>query len=241
MKPATSRAIVAMENRWAEGEYDRRPALAGDLVYRDVGVIVAGGGPPTALATKAATATISFVFISGSDPIKDGLVSSFNRPGGNATGVYLFVKRWRQKKLELLSALVPQNALIILVNPKNPSVNVKSNELQIASQVLGRQIRIFNASTEGDIDTAFETLTQQGAGALLVGADPFFSARRAQFVNLAARHALPTIGEWREFVAAGGLMSYGTSISDAYRQMGRYTGRILKGEKPADLPTVAYF
>ena len=145
------------------------------------------------------------------------------------------------KKLELLSALVPQNALIILVNPKNPSVNVKSNELQIASQVLGRQIRIFNASTEGDIDTAFETLTQQGAGALLVGADPFFSARRAQFVNLAARHALPTIGEWREFVAAGGLMSYGTSISDAYRQMGRYTGRILKGEKPADLPTVAYF
>jgi putative tryptophan/tyrosine transport system substrate-binding protein len=230
---------VAVDYRWAEGQYDRLPELATDLVRRNVAVIAATGGGPSVLAAKAATTAIPIVFVSAIDPVKLGLVASLNHPGGNATGVALFSFTVESKKLELLHELVPKAVVIgVLVNPRNPNAETVSKGLPAAARTLGLQIHVVNAATEGEFGAAFATLVQQQAGALVVAADPFFNVQRQELVVLAARHAIPAIYEWREFAAVGGLMSYGTIISDAYRQAGVYTGRILKGEKPADLPVV---
>jgi putative tryptophan/tyrosine transport system substrate-binding protein len=232
------RRNVAMEFHWAEGQYDRLPGMAADLVHRQVAVIVTSGGSVTALAAKAATTTIPIVFSTGGDPIQDGLVVSLNRPGGNLTGVNIFAGVMEAKRLGLLHELVATATTIaVLLNPNNPvTTGTQLKDVQEAARVLGQHINILQASTEQDIDTAFATLAQLRAGALLVGSDPFFYSRRDQIVALAARHAIPAIYEWRDYAEAGGLASYGTIIADAYHQIGIYAGRILKGEKPADLP-----
>jgi ABC-type uncharacterized transport system substrate-binding protein len=228
---------VGIEWRWAEGRYERLPALAADLVRRQVAVIAATGGLAAVLAAKAATAVVPIVFTTGSDPVKTGLVASLNRPGGNVTGVNLFIAQMEGKRLGLLRELVPTAALIgILLNPTNPNTERQLNDVQEAARAIGQQIHIVHASSEREFAPAFATLAQLRAEALLIGADPFFNSRRDDIVGLAARHAIPAIYEQREHVEAGGLMSYGTSLSDGYRQAGLYTGRILKGEKPADLP-----
>jgi len=225
--------------RWADGRNDRVPGLAADLVDRRVTVIVAAGGGPSVLAAKAATATIPIVFTFGGDPVKAGLVDSFNRPGGNITGVSWFSIDLGPKRLGLLLELLPNTTIIaLLVNPNNVEVGSQPGDVLQAARKLNRQLYVLNANTEKEIDTAFATLVQQRAEALVVGGDPFFNSRREQFVALAARHALPAIYPTREFAAAGGLMSYGNSITEAYRQAGIYTGRILKGAKPADLPVM---
>jgi putative tryptophan/tyrosine transport system substrate-binding protein len=224
---------VAIEDRWAEDRYDRLPALAGDLVGRKVDVIAAFGNV-AALAAKSATSTIPIVFSSGDDPVELGLVASLARPGGNLTGVSIQVNELMPKRLELLSDLVPQARVIaLLVNPNNTSVERMMRE---AARAKGVQLLILKASTESEIDAAFATLVELQADALLVGADPFFTNRRNQLVALAARHPVPTIYEWREFAAAGGLISYGPSRTGTWRQVGIYAGKILKGAKPADLP-----
>jgi putative ABC transport system substrate-binding protein len=228
---------VAIEFRWAQGQYDRLPVFAADLVRQNVAVILSSGGDVAALAAKAATSSIPIVTVSGSDPVKAGLVVSFNRPGGNVTGASFVATELETKRLEVLRDMVPTAAVIgILVNPTNPAAESRSKDLQMAARTLERNIHIVGASSEGDLETAFATLIQQRAGALLVSTDSFFTSQRDRLVALAARQALPTIYAWREFVEAGGLASYGTIINEVYRQVGIYTGRILKGEKPADLP-----
>jgi putative ABC transport system substrate-binding protein len=230
---------AAIEYRWAEGQYDRLPELAADLVRRQVTVIVATGGNAAGLAAKGATTTIPVVFSGGADPVRQGLVASLNRPGGNVTGVVMLISEAEPKRLGLLRELVPTAALIaVLVNPNNANVDYQLKAVQEAARDVGQQIHILHAITEHDLDTAFTTMSHLRAGALLVGADPFFNSRRDHIVALAARHAIPAIYEQREFAVAGGLVSYGTSIADGYRQVGIYTGRILKGEKPADLPVM---
>jgi putative tryptophan/tyrosine transport system substrate-binding protein len=225
--------------RWAEGQYDRLPALAADLAGRQVAVIFATGGNPPAFAAKAATATIPIVFLIGSDPVEFGLVASLSRPGNNVTGVTLFTSLLVAKRMELLRELVPTATTIaFLVNPNNSNAEPDTRVAQTAARSLGQQLVVLSAGTENDIDAAFETLVQQRTNALLVNTDAFFLARRNQFVALAARHAVPTIHDLREFTAAGGLVSYGTNLTDAYRQAGTYIGRILKGERPANLPVV---
>ena len=230
---------LAIAFRWAEGHYDRLPALCSELVQQGVAVLVAVGGPPSALAAKAAAVTTPIIFILASDPIKLGLVASLNKPGSNATGVALFAVAVEPKKLEILHELVPKATQIgVLVNPRNPNAQTITAELETASAALGLQIQIVNAGTVAEVGRAFTTFAQKDVGALVVAADPFFNDQREELVALASQHALPAIYEWREFAAAGGLVSYGTVISDAYRQAGLHTGRILKGEKPADLPVV---
>jgi putative tryptophan/tyrosine transport system substrate-binding protein len=224
---------LAIEYRWAEGHYDRLPALAADLVGRKVDLIMAGS-PPSALAAKSATSTIPIVFRGGADPVGDGLVASLGRPGGNLTGVILLASEVTAKRLELLSELVPGAGMIaLLVNPN--SMNAV-RDVQEAARTKGLQLHVLKASSESEIDTAFASLVQLHAGALVVGADPFLSSRREQLVGLASRHAVPAIYAWREFAEAGGLISYGSSITTAYRLVGIYAGKILKGAKPADLP-----
>ena len=230
---------VRIEYRWAEGRYFRLPELVAELVREQVRVIFASAGTPAALAAKTATSTIPIVFIVGRDPVGLHLVDSFNRPGGNTTGIFLFAQAVEAKKLELLAKLVPSNVTIAyLFNPNNPALEGKPNEMQEAARSLGRQLHLLNAGTEGEINVAFATLVEQRVGALVVTADPFFDNHRDKLLALAARHAVPAIYQWREFSAEGGLMSYGNSLSWAYHQVGMYTGRILKGERPADLPVV---
>ena len=228
---------VAIEYRWAESQYDRLRGLATDLVRRQVTVVVATTTPAT-LTAKAATTTIPVVFLTGIDPVEAGLVASLNRPGGNLTGVANLSVEVGSKQLELLHELVPTATVIaLLVNPTNRILaETLSRDLQAAGRAISQQIRIVSAGTERDIDTIFADLVQQGVGALVVGNDPFFNARPDQLVALAAGHAVPAIYPYREFATAGGLMSYGSNFADTYRLVGVYTGRILKGEKPADLP-----
>jgi putative ABC transport system substrate-binding protein len=230
---------VAIEYRWAEGQYNRLPALAAELVSHQVTVITATGGEPSALAAKAATATIPIIFTLGGDPVAAGLVASLNRPGGNLTGMTIMALQMGPKRLELLRQLLPNaTAMTMLINPAFPTTSAEARELQDAARSLGLQINVQNASTESQIDTAFTTIVQQRASALIVATDPFLLGQRDQLVRLAARHAIPTMYFLREFVEAGGLMSYGPNIANEYRQAGVYTGRVLKGEKPADLPVM---
>jgi ABC-type uncharacterized transport system substrate-binding protein len=230
---------VLIESRWAENRYELLPDLAADLVRREVTVIVAGGGNVSALAAKAATSTIPIIFTAASDPVKAGLVASLNRPGGNVTGVAALTAEMDAKRLELLHEMVPKTAKIgALVNPNRPDSEAQVRDVQTAAQTIGQQLVVFHAGTERDLDNVFTTLVEQRVGALLVAADPFFANRRAQVIALSERHAIPAIYQFREFPVAGGLMSYGANLPDSYRQAGIYTGRILKGEKPADLPVV---
>ena len=228
---------IVIEYRWAEGQYDRLSILAADLVHHQVALIAVLGGGAGALAAKAATKTIPIVFVIGVDPVTSGLVASLNRPGGNITGVSLFSGELEAKRLEMLHELIPAAAEIaMLVNPNFPGSDTQLRDAQKAARTLGLQLHVLSASNERDFDTAFATLVQRRAGALVVGADAFFLGQRDQIVALAARYAVPTIYAQREYAAAGGLMSYGTTLADAFRLQGVYVGRILKGEKPADLP-----
>ena len=229
---------VTIEYRWAEGRDDRLPRLAADLVRRPVSVIAATT-TPAALAAIRATATIPIVFETGGDPVKLGLVASLNRPGGNVTGVTQLSSELVSKRLGLLHDLIPTATLIgLLVNPTDPRTETQTRDMQEAAHALGLQIHVLNASTEGEIDSAFAILSQLRVGALLVGTSNLFTRRREQLAALAARQGVPAIYQYREYAAAGGLISYGTSITDAYRQAGIYTCRVLKGEKPADMPVM---
>jgi putative ABC transport system substrate-binding protein len=229
---------VRIEHRWADGEYDRLPALAKDLVGRKVAVIAANF-LPAALAANAATQTIPVVFLSGSDPIASGLVSSFNHPGGNVTGIAFLFTRLGPKNLELLHELLPDKTTVgVLVNPTNPNASSQVNDLQGAARSLGLQLAVFGASTPKEIDDAFGQLTEREIPGLVITADGFLISRQDQLVALSARHSVPTIYPLSQYVAAGGLMSYGASLSDAFRQTGRYVGRVLKGTPPSDLPVL---
>jgi putative ABC transport system substrate-binding protein len=228
---------VTLEYRWAEDRYERLPALAADLVRRKVTVIVAMGGTTSAVAAKSATVTIPIVFVIGGDPVGLGLVASLNRPGGNITGVSVLIGTLAAKALEVLHETVPQATLIgYLVNPTNADANTNTKNMLAAAESVGQKLLVVQASTDSELESAFATLVQQRAGALVVGAEPFFINRRAQLVEIAARQKLPAIYTLRDFATAGGLMSYGTNIAEATRLAGLYAGRILKGEKPADLP-----
>jgi putative ABC transport system substrate-binding protein len=229
---------VAIEYRWAEGQYDRLQALAADLVRRQVAVIVAAGG--SAFAAKAATTTIPVVFAINEDPVRLGFVASLARPGGNLTGINFMSGELAAKRLELLRELVPAATRVaVLVNPAEEMISKSTlREVEVAARTIGLQIQVLNASTSGEIDAAFATLVRERPDALFVGSDAFFNNRRVQLVHLASRHAVPTTYGGRDFAVAGGLISYGADITDAYREVGVYAGRILKGSKPADLPVV---
>ena len=229
---------VTIEYRWARGEYGRLPAFAAEFVQRRVNVLVATGGATSAVAAKQATSTIPIVFVTG-DPVKDGLVESFNRPGGNATGSFVVTSEMEPKRLSLLHELAPGVPLIgALLNPNFPEAARQLPELEQAARTIGRRLFVAKASDDEELNAAFALLLKQGIGALLVAADAYFDTRRDRIIAFAAQNRLPAVYHFREYAFAGGLISYGPSITDAYRQAGIYTGRVLKGEKPADLPVV---
>jgi putative ABC transport system substrate-binding protein len=227
---------VAFDYRSADGQYDRLPALAAELARRQVDVIAATG-TPTGLPAKAATTTIPIVFVTGSDPVQQGLVSNLSRPDGNLTGATTLAVELGQKRLELLHELVPSsNSVAALVNPTGPNLTPLMSDLRAAARIVGLQLHVVHASTVPDLDAAFATIVQSRAGALVIGVDTFYNSQSVRLAQLALRHGVPAMYQYREFVAAGGLISYGGSITDAYRVIGTYAGRILKGEKPAELP-----
>jgi putative ABC transport system substrate-binding protein len=228
---------VVIEYRWAEGQFDRLPALATDLVRQQASAIFAGGGSDPSLAAKAATSKIPIVFANGTDPVEAGLVSSLDHPGANITGITFLLNTLGPKELEVLHELVPKGALVaLLINPKSSTAVSQLKDLQDTARAVDQQIRIFQASTESEIDTVFASLVEHHLEGLVIGADAFFFSRRDQFVGLATRRSIPTVYPWREAVVAGGLASYGASVTDAYRLAGIYIGRILKGDKAANLP-----
>jgi putative tryptophan/tyrosine transport system substrate-binding protein len=227
---------VKIEYRWAEGRLERLPELAADLVHRHVSVIFAGGGAEPALAAKATTSNIPIVFANGVDPVEVRLVASVNRPGGNITGVSFLINTLGAKELEILHDLQPKGVIAALLNPNLATATSQSNDVQAAARALKLQVHVYHASTEHEIDMVFASLAEARTGGLMIGANAFFFSRRDQFVELATRYSIPTIYPWREAVVGGGLVSYGASVTDAYRLAGTYIGRILKGEKTADLP-----
>jgi putative ABC transport system substrate-binding protein len=230
---------VAIEYRWAEGRYDRLPGLAAELVNLPVAALLAAGGPPSALAAKKATSTIPIIFSAADDPVGLGLVKSLNRPGGNVTGMSVFNSTLGAKRLETLHELVPSaKTIAYLTNPTNPSFRLEVTAIQEAAKALGVDLQVLNASTDPEIAAAFARLAELHAGAIIVAGEPYFDSRRTAIVELAAKHSIPASYSWRENVAMGGLLSYGSSIADSYRNSGIYCGRILKGEKPADLPVM---
>lgn len=229
---------VAVEFRWAQGQYDRYPEFAAELVRRQVAVIAATGGEPSPQSAKAATQTIPIVFTANGDPVSSGLVASLNRPGGNVTGITIFGDVTVAKRLQLMHELIPQAAIAYLMNPNNPNGDTEMRAAQTAARSFGKEVLVLRASNESELDTAFATMAQQQVGALVVGSDPFFYWRRDQVASLAARHAIPANYYLPGFARAGGLMAYGNSLTDMYRLVGVYVGRILKGEKPGDLPIV---
>jgi len=225
--------------RWADSRYDQLPALAAELISLRVAVLFAAGGTISARAAKAATSTIPIVFSAVNDPVRSGLVTSLNRPGGNLTGMGVFAAVLAGKRLEVFRELIPATATVVyLLNPRNPSAEIESKEALAAAAALGIELHILKASTEDDLNAAFAASAKLRAGGLVVAPDPFFDSQRDRLVGLAAHHAVPANYGWREYVSAGGLMSYGTSLTDSYRQAGGYVGRILKGEKPGDLPVM---
>ena len=230
---------VAIEYRWAEGHYDRLPALAAELVNLKVAAILAAGGPPSALAAKKAISTIPVIFSAADDPVGLGLVASLSRPGGNVTGMSLFNSDLGAKRLALLHELVPSAGVVAyLTNPANPSAKLEVKAVQEAAKTFGVDLLVVDASTDQEIEAAFARLTERHIGAVIVAGEPFFDSRRAAIVELAAKNAIPASYSWRENVALGGLLSYGTTINESYRNSGIYCGRILKGERPADLPVM---
>jgi putative tryptophan/tyrosine transport system substrate-binding protein len=230
---------IAVEYRWADGQYDRLPALVADLVQRGAAVLVTTGGEPSAFAAKAATSTIPIVFTVGGDPVKLGLVESFNRPGGNATGVSVLTTAPEAKRLGLLHELVPGAKVVgVLIDPNYQQAEAQAQELRDAARTINQRIFIAYAKNDGGLQSAFEALVRERADALLVSADPFFDTRRDRIIAFAAEHRLPAVYQFREYAVGGGLMSYGVSLQDGYRQVGNYAGQILKGTKPAELPIV---
>jgi putative tryptophan/tyrosine transport system substrate-binding protein len=228
---------VAIEYRWAEGQFDRLPNMAADLVRHQVSVIFAGGGLDPSLAAKAATSKIPIVFANGTDPVEAGLVGSLDHPGTNVTGTTFLLNTLGPKELEILHELVPKAAQVAaLINPKSSTAASQLKDLEDTARAFGQQLSILHASTQSDIETVFSSLAQNQVGGLVIGADAFFFSRRDQFVSLATRYSIPTVYPWREAVVTGGLASYGSSVTDAYRLAGIYIGRILKGDKPANLP-----
>ncbi len=223
--------------RWAEGRYDRLPTLAAELLGLRPAVIFAAGGPPSALAAKKATSTVPVIFVAGVDPVQLGLIASLNHPGGNVTGIHMFSAALEPKKLELLHELVPKARVICaLVNPTNPSAAIVSKDLEAAARAMGLQLHIIHASTEQDLDAVFANWAKLRADGLVVTSEAFFDSQRERIVALSSQHSVAGIYPWREYVVAGGLMSYGSNLPDSYRQAGIYAARILNGEKPADLP-----
>jgi len=230
---------VTVEYRWARGQYGQLPALAVELVDRNVSLIVTAGGDPSALAAKAATSSIPIVFNVGIDPVELGLVANFARPGGNATGMQIFTTSLEPKRLGLLDELLPPNATVgVLFNPNYPSSQKQSQAVQEAARALNLSVRIFWVGTDPEIESAFDPILQQGITALMLTADPFFDTRRDKFLGWIASHKIPAMFQFRAYTAAGGLMSYGIDLPDVYRQEGIYTARILNGEKPAELPVM---
>jgi putative tryptophan/tyrosine transport system substrate-binding protein len=230
---------VVIEYRWAEGQYDRLPKFAADLVARQVSVFAATGGDLSGLAAKATNTTIPIVFEVGGDPIQLGLVASLNRPGGNLTGTTLLSAELAPKRLELLHDLVPKAINVaLLVNPTSPDADAQAKELQAVAPAVGMQVQVFQAGNDSDLDDAFAAMAERNANALVLQADPFFTNRRDRLVSLANRHAIPAMYPFREFATAGGLMTYGADIAEVFRETGVYTGRILRGQSPADLPVL---